>query len=81
MLLLLIHREVPLAPDHLAVPFERQDVRRDAVQEPAVVQMTTAQPAKFISASSSARSVSTSRSLVGSSSNSKLPPLRNSFAR
>ena len=34
-----------------------------------------------ISASSSARSVSTSRSLVGSSSSSRLPPLRSSFAR
>ena len=36
--------------------------------------MTTAQPAKPSSASSSARSVSTSRSLVGSSSSSRLPP-------
>ena len=37
--------------------------------------MTTAQPAKLSSASSSARSVSTSRSLVGSSSSSRLLPL------
>ena len=37
--------------------------------------MTTAQPAKSSSASSSARSVSTSRSLVGSSSSSRLPPV------
>ena len=36
--------------------------------------MTTAQPAKLSSASSSARSVSTSRSLVGSSSSSRLLP-------
>ena len=43
--------------------------------------ITTAQPAKSSSASSSARSVSTSRSLVGSSSSSTLPPLRSSFAR
>ena len=42
--------------------------------------MTTAQPAKLSSASSSARRVSTSRSLVGSSSNRRLPP-RISFAR
>ena len=28
---------VPLVPHHLAVPLEREDVRRDAVQEPAVV--------------------------------------------
>ena len=43
--------------------------------------MTTAQPAKSSSASSSARSVSTSRSLVGSSSSSRLPPLLSSLAR
>ena len=36
---------------------------------------TTAQPANASSASSSARSVSTSRSLVGSSSSSRLPPV------
>src|SRR5689334_16611110 len=36
-LLLLIHLEVAVAPDHLAVALERQDVRGDAVQEPAVV--------------------------------------------
>ena len=38
-------------------------------------EITTTQPAKPSSASSSARSVSTSRSLVGSSSSSTLPPL------
>src|SRR6266536_557092 len=43
--------------------------------------MTTAQPPKLNSASSSARSVSTSRSFVGSSSSSRLPPRRSSFAR
>src|SRR5207237_838418 len=43
--------------------------------------ITTAHPAKSSSASSSARSVSTSRSFVGSSSRSTLPPLRSSFAR
>src|SRR4029077_637998 len=43
--------------------------------------ITTAHPAKSRSASSSARSVSTSRSFVGSSSRSTLPPLRRSFAR
>src|ERR1700745_2849693 len=37
--------------------------------------ITTAQPAKSSSASSSARSVSTSRSFVGSSSGGALPPL------
>ena len=44
-------------------------------------EITTAQPAKSSSASSSARSVSTSRSFVGSSSSSRLPPQRRSFAR
>ena len=44
-------------------------------------EITTAQPAKSSSASSSARSVSTSRSFVGSSSSSTLPPERSSFAR
>ena len=43
--------------------------------------ITTAQPAKSRSASSSARSVSTSRSFVGSSSSSRLPPERSSLAR
>src|SRR5205823_9551768 len=43
--------------------------------------ITTAQPANSSRASSSARSVSTSRSLVGSSSRRTLPPERSSFAR
>src|ERR671916_502831 len=44
-------------------------------------EMITAQPANESSACSSARSVSTSRSLVGSSSSSRLPPRRSSLAR
>src|ERR1051325_5667181 len=43
--------------------------------------ITTAHPANPSSASSSARRVSTSRSLVGSSSSSRLPPLLSSLAR
>jgi hypothetical protein len=43
--------------------------------------MTTAHPAKFSSASSSARSVFTSKSLVGSSSNNTLAPSFNIFAK
>ena len=43
--------------------------------------MTTAQPGKLSSASSRARSVSTSRSLVGSSSSSTLPPVFSTLAR
>ena len=42
---------------------------------------TTRHPANSTSASSSARRVSTSRSLVGSSSSSRLAPPRRSFAR
>ena len=53
----------------VAVALERQDVRRDAIEKPAVMaDITTAQPAKFSSASSRARIVFTSMSLVGSSS-------------
>src|SRR5262249_48927522 len=44
-------------------------------------EMTTAQPAKSSSASSSARRVSTSRSFVGSSRSRTLPPERRSLAR
>ena len=44
-------------------------------------EITTAQPGKSISASSSAPSVSTSRSLVGSSRSRTFPPERSSFAR
>ena len=71
-----------LEPRHLAVALEGEDVRRDrgrGTSDRGVI--TTAQPAKSSSASSSARSVSTSRSFVGSSSSSTLPPLRSSFAR
>src|SRR4051812_32307886 len=28
---------IPLVPDHLAVPLEGEDVRRDAIEEPAIV--------------------------------------------
>jgi hypothetical protein len=47
----------------------------DAVQKTPSWEMTTAQPAKFSSPSSNARSVFTSMSLVGSSSNSTLARL------
>ena len=58
-----------LEPRHLRVAFEREDVRGDAVEEPAIVgEITTAQAANSNNASSRARSVSTSRPLVGSSS-------------
>ena len=34
---LVVRLVVPLVPHHLAVPLEREDVRRDAVEEPAIV--------------------------------------------
>jgi hypothetical protein len=52
---------------HVAVALEGEDVRRDAVENQRSCDITTAQPAKFSSASSSARIVLTSMSLVGSS--------------
>ena len=68
-------------PPDAAITFEGQDVGGDPVEEPAVMDTTTAQPAKFSSASSRARKVFTSRSLVGSSSRITLPWLRSIFAR
>src|SRR5690554_846207 len=59
---------------HMGVAFERQDMRGDTVEEPAVVGDHRAQPGKASSASSSARRVSISRSLEGSSSSSTLAP-------
>ena len=53
----------------------------DADRRITLVGITTAQPAKARSASSSALNVSTSRSLVGSSSSKTLLPARSSFAR
>ena len=52
---------------HLRVALEGEDVGRDAVEEPAVVRDHEHVPANSSSASSSARSVSTSRSFDGSS--------------
>src|SRR5262249_32595321 len=85
---------VALEPHHLRVAFEGANVRGDAIEEPAIVRdhhpaaregeqrpLRTAQPGKLSSASPRARSVSTSRSLVGSSSSNTLPPARSTFAR
>ena len=65
---------VALEPDDFAVALEGQDVRGDAVEKPAVVADDHRAAGESISASSSARSVSTSRSLVGSSSSRRLAP-------
>ena len=78
---LLVGLEVALEPRDLRVALEREDVRRDAVQEPAIVGDDHRAAREASSASSSARSVSTSRSLVGSSSSRTLPPVRSSLAR
>ena len=72
--------EIAGEPLDVTVAFESEHVRRDPVQKPAIVR-NHHEPGKFSSASSSARSVSTSRSFVGSSSSSTLAPWRNSFAR
>ena len=72
---------ISLEPHHLAVALERQHVRRNAVEEPPIVADDDHTPRKLNSASSSARSVSTSRSLVGSSSSSTLLPAFSSLAR
>src|ERR1700733_7917680 len=65
---------IALEPNDLRVAFEGEDVGRDPVEEPAVVRDAP-------SASSRARSVSMSRSLVGSSSRSTLPPDLSTLAR
>ena len=71
----LVVGEVALEPAHLGVALEREHVGGDAVEEPAVVaDHDGAARERERAPSSSARSVSTSRSLVGSSSSSTLPP-------
>ena len=62
----LIGLVIALEPFDMAVAFEGQDMRRDPVEEPAVVADDDGAPAKSSSASSSARRASTSRSSVGS---------------
>jgi hypothetical protein len=61
-------------PADLALALEGQDVGSDAVEEPAVMGDDNGRTGKLSSASSRARRVFTSRSLVGSSSSSTLAP-------
>src|SRR5688500_209598 len=37
LLVLFVFAEVAVEPIHTTLPFERQDVRRDAIEEPAIV--------------------------------------------
>ena len=74
--------EVPLEPHRLRVPLERQNVRRNPIEKPPIVRDHHRAPREIEQALPRApRSVSTSRSFVGSSSSSTLPPDFNSFAR
>ena len=79
----LVIGEGALEPHRLGIALEREDMGNDAVEEPAIVRDDDRAAAEVEQRlSSSARRVSTSRSLVGSSSSSRLPPLfKESFAR
>ena len=74
-LVLLVILEVALEPFDVAVAFEGEDVRREAVQEPAIVADDDGAAGGIFEAASSDCRVSTSRSLVGSSSESTLAPM------
>ena len=78
---LLVGLEVALEPRDCESPSNASTCVATRSRNQRSWEMTTAQPANASSASSSARSVSTSRSLVGSSSSSTLPPERRSLAR
>ena len=75
----LIVGEVSLVPKPLGrvlfVTLPRQNVGRDPIKEPAVVGDHHSTPRKFQQRILQRLRVSTSRSLVGSSSSSRLPPI------
>jgi hypothetical protein len=77
----LVVGDVALEEADLAVALEGQDVRPMRSRNQRSWLMTTTQPGNDSSPASSARNVSTSRSLVGSSSSSTLPPDWSSLAR
>ncbi len=79
--LVFVRLEVALAPMDVAIAFERQDVRGQPVEEPAVVAHDDRTANKVLHRLFDARSVSTSRSFVGSSSSSTFEPRRSSLAR
>jgi hypothetical protein len=79
-LVFLVIREVAFEPFHMAVALEGEHMGGESrSRKKRSWLMITAQPAKSSSASSSARKVSTSRSLVGSSSSSTLAPISASW--
>src|SRR2546430_1425626 len=78
---LLVRLVVALEPLDAAVAFEDEHVRRDPVEEPAIVADDDDASREIQDRFPRARSVSTSRSFVGSSRSSTLPPERRSFAR
>src|SRR5437867_2193534 len=78
---LLVRLVVALEPADPALSLEDQEVRRDPVEEPAIVADDNDAAGESRIASSRARSVSTSRSFVGSSRSSTFPPDRRSFPR
>ena len=79
--ILFVVADIADEPAHIAILFKGQHMGANPVEEPAVVADDSAQPAKFSSASSSARSVLTSMSLVGSSSSITLAPSVSILAR
>ncbi len=72
---------VTIKPNHFAVAFERENMGRDPIEEPTIVGDYHGAAGEILSASSRARNVFTSRSLVGSSSNKTLAPPFSIFAR
>jgi hypothetical protein len=73
LLVLLVVLEVALEPLDMGVALEGEDVGADAVEEEAVVGDHHGAAGEVRQASSRARRVSTSRSLVGSSRRRTLP--------
>ena len=67
-------RKVAFEPFNVRLALECKDMGTDTVKEERSCEMTTAQPQNPSRQSSSARNVSTSKSLVGSSNNKTLPP-------
>jgi hypothetical protein len=66
---------VALEPDDLRIALKRQNMRGDAIQEPAVMGNNHRATGEGQQGFFQRPQVSTSRSLVGSSSSSTLPPL------
>ena len=76
-----INLVIAVAPNDARIPLEGQDVRGHSIQEPTVVADDHRTAAEIEQGLLERRSISTSRSFVGSSKSNKLPPLLSSFAR